>query len=74
MSLGLAAAGLALAGEASTPTQKPIFHAYKYAPPHLSPPWREFYDGYQPFRDVPDPHDLDGWRAWDHSKQQPFIE
>ncbi len=29
LSLGLGAAGLALAGEDSAPRQKPVFHAYK---------------------------------------------
>ena len=74
LSLGLGAAGLALAGEDSAPRQKPVFHAYKYAPPHLSPEWRAFYDSFQPFWDVPDPHDLDGWREWDRSKQALFID
>ena len=35
MSLGLAVAGPALADADSAPPQKPIFHAYKYTPPHL---------------------------------------
>ena len=74
MCFGLAAAGTALAGEDSAPRQKPVFHAYKYAPPHLSPEWRAFYDSFQPFWDVPDPHDLDGWREWDRSKQALFID
>ena len=74
MSLGLAVAGPALADADSAPPQKPVFHAYKYAPPHLSSVWRELYDTYQPFWDLPNPHDLDGWRAWDRSKQVLFIE
>ncbi len=74
MSLGLAVAGPALADADSVPPQKPVFHAYKYAPPHLSPVWQELYDTYQPFWELPDPHDLDGWRAWDRSKQVLFIE
>ncbi len=74
LGLGLGIAGLAQATENSTPVQYPVFHAYKYAPPHLSPQWRAFYDSYQPFWDVPAPQDLDAWRRWDESKQARFIE
>lgn len=57
--------------DASAP--KSVYHAHVYSPPHISDGWRTLFESYQPFWDVPEPHDLEGWRAWDESKQAPFI-
>jgi acetyl esterase/lipase len=45
-----------------------------YAPPHLGPEWRQLFENYQPAWDIPDPEDLDGWRAWDAAKQGTYLK
>ena len=53
---------------------RPFFYAQKYAPPHLSAEWKDFYEQFQPFWDVPLPNDIEGWRELDRQKQAMFIE
>lgn len=57
-----------------TSARKATYHANVYAPPHVSAPWRHLFETYQPYWDVPDPHDLDEWREWDRTKQINFIK
>lgn len=72
----LSALLISSAGYAADDPDQPrsVYHAYVYAPPHISDGWRDLFGSYRPFWDVPDPHDLDGWRAWDESKQVAFIQ
>ena len=50
-------------------SDKPVFHASSYAPPHLSPEWAEFYATYQPFWDIPESTDKESYRKLDEGKQ-----
>lgn len=73
---GLSALLIACAGYAAdAPDQsQSVNHAYVYTPPHVSAGWRSLFGSFRPFWNVPGPHDLDGWREWDESKQAAFIE
>ena len=53
---------------------KPYFHSHVYSPPHISAEWQQFYDSFRPFWDVPDPHNMDDWKAWDAAKQKMFVQ
>ena len=39
--------------------------AETYAPPHVSDEWKHLFATHEAHWDIPEPDDLDAWRAWD---------
>lgn len=52
---------------------RPAYYSQKYLPPHVSEPWHNLFEAFEPFWELPEPGDVNAWKALDQEKQAGFI-
>ena len=60
-------------GEEAAAEYRPVFYAHKYLPPHVSAQWHALFESFEPFWELPEPSNLEAWKALDLKKQAGFI-